>query len=388
LVRAQVGTNVEGYFCLARLQSQLGEKGEAEQLARKALELEPGRSDIALFRAEILIRADRMQEAAACLRDALKHDPKMQGGYRQLGMVLERLGDREGAQEAFRLAVETEPGDAGGWLLRGKSLLEQGKLKEAVASLEQACQLDPDSANAFYPLFRAQTRLGNREAAQVALRKFQQLKKLEKADNGIMGAGMADDEATMRSFTASAHRSAAAVLMKEGNTPAAEDHLRQAIRIAPQDPAGYELLARLCVTKGMLAEARTNLEEVVRLRPKAATDRVNLGTLLLKLGDYPAGIAELKHALELDPKRPEALQNLARLYLSNRKELPEALALAKRLSETDPSAASYDLLAWAYYANGKTNEAIAASAEAVKKDPGNSIYSNRLRRLQQIARTN
>jgi len=385
VIRNQVGTNAEGYYCLARLQSQLGEKSDAERLARKALELEPARGDIALFRAEILVRQDRMQEAAACLREALKHDSKLKGGQRQLGMVLDRLGDRDGAREAFRLAVQTEPGDAGAWLLLGKSMLDQGKLKEAVVDLEKACQLEPNSANAYYPLFQAQTRLGNREAAQAALRKFRELKKIEKADNGVLTEVPEDDEAALRSFTASAHRSAALVLIREGNAAAAEEHLRQAIRIAPQEVDSYELLGHLYVARGMLAEARTNLEEVIRLRPKAAVYRVNLGTVLLQLGDYPAAITELKHALELDPKRPEALHNLARFYLSSRRQLPEALALAKRLVEVSPTAASYDLLAWAHFANGETNEAIAASAEAVKQEPQSAVYSNRLHRLRQLA---
>ena len=101
VISSQVGTNAQGYFCLARLQSQLGEKGEAERLARKALQTQPGRSEVAMFLADLLIRQDRMQEAAVCLQEALRANPRMKGGQRQLGMVLERLGDRQGAREAF-----------------------------------------------------------------------------------------------------------------------------------------------------------------------------------------------------------------------------------------------------------------------------------------------
>ncbi len=385
----EIGTNVDGYFCLARLQSELGEKGEAERLARATLAANPERVEIDMFLAEALIRQDRMEEAAACLREAIKRDPKVTGGYRQLGMVLDRLGDHAGARQAFDSAVQQQPRDPGGWLLRGKSLLDDGKLKEAVADLEKACQLDPDTANAYYPLFQAQSKLGNREAAQVALKKFQELKKVEnqKAEIGILTDKPSDNEPQIRAFTAETHQAAAAVLLRCGNTAAAENHLRQALSIIPQDAAAYELLSRVCLENGRLAEARTNLEEVVRLRPNAVGDRVNLGTLLLQLRDYPAGVAELKRALELDPKRVEALHNLARYYLTSRKEPAEALAFSKRLVEADASAASYDLLAWAYFANSRTNDAIAASAEAVRKDPGSTVYSNRLRRLQQLART-
>jgi len=58
--------------------------------------------------------------------------------------------------------------------------------------------------------------------------------------------------------------------------------------------------------------------------------------------------------LELDPKQPGALGNLARFYLSSRQDLPEALGLCRRLVDSQPTAASYDLLGWACYANGLT----------------------------------
>ncbi|HEY5911779.1 MAG TPA: tetratricopeptide repeat protein [Verrucomicrobiae bacterium] len=384
VISEQVGASSEGYLCLARVQDQLGEKGEAEQLARKALKSDPARSDIAVFLADILIRQDRMEEAAACLRQAVERDPKCAGGYRRLGMVLDRLGDRAGAQDAFAAAVQQAPADASAWLLRGKAFLDEGKLKEAVADLEKACQLDPALANAYYPLFQAQTRLGNQDAARTALNKFQELKKAEKRDVGILTDDQRDDKTDLRAFAAGVHRAAAAVLLREGKTATAQEHLLRAVHIAPTEPEAHELLGQTLVRQGRLAEARTNLEEVVRLRPNAATDRVNLSTLLFQLKESAPAVAELKRALELDPKQPAALHNLARYYLTSRNELPEGLALAQRLVEVDRSAVSYDLLGWACFANGKTNEAIVATAEAVRREPGNTVYSARLRRLQQL----
>ena len=110
--------------------------------------------------------------------------------------------------------------------------------------------------------------------------------------------------------------------------------------------------------------------------------RLNLGTLLLELKDYPAAVAAWKRVLELDPRQPQALGNLARFYLNARRELPEALKLSRRLAELQPTAASYDLLGWASYANGLTNEARAAAGQAVEREPANPVYRARYQKLQ------
>jgi len=106
--------------------------------------------------------------------------------------------------------------------------------------------------------------------------------------------------------------------------------------------------------------------------------------LLLQLKD-PAGETELKRILELDSNQAQALHNLARYYLSNGRQLAEALTLCQRLVQVQSSAATYDLLGWAFYANGRTNEALTASAQAVARDPTNAVYRQRHDRLQQMA---
>ncbi len=385
VVTEQTGTNIEGIFSLARIQSQLGEKQEAERLARAALETDPGRSDISIFLADMLIRQDRMKDAAECLKLALARNARTEGGWRRLGMVLDRMGDAQGAQAAFNSAVEQAPGDAHGWLLRGKAFLDAGKYAEAVADLEKAVRLDPDLDNAYYPLFQAQSKQGNQEAAQKALKRFRELKQAEKASNGTMTERPTElNDPAAREVACSVHKARAGQLLREGKTASAEEHVRQGLKLSPRDPEFHEMLAQVCVQQQRLTEAQTHLEEVVRLRPAAAGARANLGTLLLGMKDYTNAVRELKRGLELDPKNPEILHNLARYQLTSRSDLPEALMLSRRLVEVDPSAASYDLLGWACYSNGKTNEAIAASQAAVQKDPGNALYASRLQRLRKL----
>lgn len=379
-VEANAPTTSGAGFVLARIRSQLGEKEEAEKLARQALHLDPRRPEILSFLAGILIRQDRLDEAARLLRQALELNPQLPGGQRQLGMVLDRLGDHEGARHAFEAAICAANGDATARLLLGRLLLDQGQPEAALVHLEKACQLDPQLAGGFYALAQTQSRLGQTEAAQKALQRFQELKRKEQTDLDVENATL-DDVKTMRALAASFHVEMAGLSLRQAQPAAAEAHLRQAVRIDPEEPHGRELLASLWLQTGRLTEARAEYQQLVQLRPAQVAYRLNLGTVALQLHDYPAAVAEWKRALELDPRQPEALANLARLYLSARRDLPDALALSRRLVEARPTGASYDLLGWAFYANGQTNDARAAAAQAVERDPGNAVYRERLQKL-------
>ena len=122
-------------------------------------------------------------------------------------------------------------------------------------------------------------------------------------------------------------------------------------------------------------------EEMVRRIPARAAYRVNLATLLLQLREAPQAVAELQKALELDPKQPEALANLARFYLASRQNAPEALSLCQRLVAAQPMAPSYDLLGWALYVNGQTRDALDALTNAIRLEPDNPAYRERARKL-------
>jgi tetratricopeptide (TPR) repeat protein len=101
----------------------------------------------------------------------------------------------------------------------------------------------------------------------------------------------------------------------------------------------------------------------------------------VRLKDYASAVNDFKRALELDPNQFDALNDLARVYLGTRRELPEALALSRRCVTLQPTAANYELLAETSYLNGQVNEARAASTQAVRMDPTNAVYLEHDRRF-------
>lgn len=380
---ARAGDRAAGRFIQARLHSALGQQEHAGQLARAALALEPARADIRLFLADLLIRQDRLEEAGRLLAEAVSLQPALEGAQRRLGLVRDRLGDRDGARRAFETAVQQSPTDATAHLLLGRLLLDQGQIREAIQHLERACRLEPDSANAFYTLSQAQLQADDRASARTSLRTFQELKRAEQARADADNLAR-DDAREMRVLAATTHTEMAVFFLARNELSQAEAHLRQAVAVTPDETLGRETLASFYLQGGRLPEARGVCEELVRIQPANIDYRINLGTLNLELRDFPTAQRELEHALTLDPRQPVALQNLTRFYLTAGRNPTRALELGRRLVEVEASAAHYDLLAWACHASQLPDAARRAAARSVELDPANPVYRERLRRLEQL----
>jgi tetratricopeptide (TPR) repeat protein len=381
-VQPELSKEANAFFILARVRNQLGETDEAERLGRLALQADPNRAELKSFLAGLFIHQDRMKEAAQFLQEALAAKPDIPGAYGRLGMVLEHLGDLQGARAAFEKAVQLFPKDGTSRLLLGRYLLDHGQPKDALEHLQRACELDPGLANAFYVLAQAQTQTGDTEAAQKTQSTFQKLKQQERLDLDAKKKGY-DDKKVMRVTAAGFHTEVAGQLIRQQRLDLAEAHLRQAICVAPQETQAYEMLATLLLQTGRAADSRVIYEALLRQCPNPEAYRLNYGIILLQQRDFTAAERELKKVLELNPNEDRAMFFLAQYYLGARRNLPEALELGRRLVKQRPVGASYDLLGWASYVNGKTNEAHAAAAMAVQLEPNNAGYRERLKKLDE-----
>ena len=91
----------------------------------------------------------------------------------------------------------------------------------------------------------------------------------------------------------------------------------------------------------MLAEngeweaSRSQLEEAVKLNPKSAVTRQNLGIALLELRDTAGALRELQSAVDLDPNYFEAHLKLGRLLLENGKRTEAQPHLRKATESPD-----------------------------------------------------
>jgi len=115
--------------------------------------------------------------------------------------------------------------------------------------------------------------------------------------------------------------------------------------------------------------ARVDAEGAARLRPGDAFAWYNLGTVLIRLAEYPDAVAALRRAVQLEPRAPAAWFNLGTgLELSG--DVPGAAAAYARAVELDDGVARRWLaLGRARHALGMPAEAAAALARALALDP-------------------
>jgi predicted Zn-dependent protease len=95
------------------------------------------------------------------------------------------LGNLEEARQGFEQVLARFPDFEEALVAIGGIRLQDQKPDQAVQPLEHAAQLRPDDKVAWYRLAQAERELGNKDATQKAMVKFQQLRKASNAALGL-----------------------------------------------------------------------------------------------------------------------------------------------------------------------------------------------------------
>lgn len=137
--------NQRALYFAGRIERLAGHPEEAQNLLRRAVELDPAHVDSHLEMAALL-RAQRAYDQ--CLDElgaALYYEPGSARAYFELGNVHRLQGDLDGAQEFFRKAVELDDTLVRGHIELGWIHLMRENYPAAIAALEKAIELDPQS---------------------------------------------------------------------------------------------------------------------------------------------------------------------------------------------------------------------------------------------------
>src|SRR6266571_3922137 len=126
-------------------------------------------SERAMARARYLVREGRVADAEKAYRDLLAEHPDLKPGWAECFELLRSQGRTEDALR-FAEAARAQFGDSAFSLaLKGAALIELTRYRDALATLEQAVEFDPDLALVWHELGYAAFRLGDRNRALLAL---------------------------------------------------------------------------------------------------------------------------------------------------------------------------------------------------------------------------
>ena len=169
-----------------------------------------------------------------------------------------------------------------------------------------------------------------------------------------------------------AHLNLSKALMRADRLEEALAAARIALKQRPDEARSYTWVGHVLANLKRLDEAEENFQRALEIDPsrkKEIRGLVFLGRMSWQWEQIEAAERYLRRALELDPRNREALEYLARSYLS-RKRYREALDLYRKLAEVDPdNATTHNNIAGLLYYLGQSEAAVRSFEQALSLDP-------------------
>ncbi len=329
-------TRREGIRALAQLQSQSAIRDEARAAWRQALLwLDAGVADEALY--DQYLRAIPGDEAIGATRERLRAQ-RPDSPQRQREAAVQRAfarldaGADADAERQFNALLKQRPNDAAALGGLGLVRLRQQRYDDADTLLGRAMSAQPGQASRwqearrsarFFKHFEAGTQAreaGDLDAAQAAFR------------TAFSAPPKALDPALRTAY--------ADVLLQQGDSPAAEQQLRLALKDQPGNTDAQRQLAQLLARSNRLAEAERLVADAppsvqAAIAPARAEALREQAKTANQRGETDAAARLLRQALALSPNSPWVRLDLARLARA-RGDAAEADRLLDSLRQTHP----------------------------------------------------
>lgn len=145
--------NVDVQLGLGECALHEGDLETAFNALSAAIRKRPGDAEIQFNLAQVMQlqgTTDRAEQLYRAAIDTLGEDPLCATVWNKLGSLFSDRGDFHLAGEAFRNAIQIQPGVPAGYNNLGEICRELGDLQSARASFDTACQLDPNYIPARY----------------------------------------------------------------------------------------------------------------------------------------------------------------------------------------------------------------------------------------------
>lgn len=219
-----------------------------------------------------------------------------------LGNAFKAFGDKQKAEEHYRLALSIKPDYSEAHNNLANLLMQKHQLNEALQHYYQAVRLQPDYIVA--------------------------------------------------------HHNLGLLFMKLGNLDAARTQFLNVLKLHPNSINAHYHLANIYLGSDNLDLASFHYEAVLQLDPTHLDSLNNLGALQIKMGQEQTAVQYFLNVLTLDENNLQALANLGNLYLHHRRYLPAISYLEKLLLLQPNDLETHYNLAVAYMGEGKVQQAI------------------------------
>ncbi|MGA2991258.1 MAG: tetratricopeptide repeat protein [Candidatus Korobacteraceae bacterium] len=348
----RVGANADAFELLGTAAAVEDEVPVATDALRRALELDPKRTRVAISLAELLNRAGQHQQAREVLWDAVLQQPNSSAPYLALARLAEQDALTQEAEYAYRKAVETENTPENNLHL-AQFLERSSKMDEAERVLRAI-----DAAQAGAPFSYADFQLhagkpleaGEEYASGLAstpskLYRTQLISRLIEAgiQAGQQGerrsASFAAARENLARFGTELDQTTRLLLRAElelagGDLTLAATELNKAAEAAPQSPAVHYLAGVLRQKLNDPAGAMSEWQAALESRSEFVPARMALAAQMLGSGDIEAAGQYIVPVVRLEPANLEALVIFCRVLVA-RGSYDAARAITNRIEALD-----------------------------------------------------
>ncbi|HEX7158550.1 MAG TPA: tetratricopeptide repeat protein [Edaphobacter sp.] len=268
------------------------------------------------------------------------------------------------------------------YLESGKRFANEGKYKEAAIQFANALKVDKNFAEAHYQLSKIYLKNGSPIQAFAELNRVVDLQPANlqaRIDLGnlLLAGGQplkakeqADAVLASHPDDPDAFALLSAVAATQGDKTTALAHINKALSIDPNRAQFHTTLGVIQSSDpSTQTDAEAQLRKAIELDPKNASPRMVLARLLIKKGDTPGAIEQLKAAVAADPRNLIARSGLADLYLRQNDKAKAEETLRQATEDLADMPQGAEMLQNYYVATHQIDRGVADYAQLVEKHP-------------------
>jgi len=350
-----------------------GDAVEAVKFMRKVLELDPQRPDVYKSIGWFAMQKGQYEQAIVNWRKALAINPQIPDLHNSIALALLGLGKQKEAIEELEKDIQFSPRSDFSYFMLGQVYLQLKEYDKARENYKKAIALRPNYTNAYYGLFTVYTRLKQRDQAQEHMVIFRKLK-TEEMKNLKDRNEVFDDLVNMRKGAAETYMYVGQMYGTKGNLQRAEELLKKATTLDPENIIYLDKLASLYQTNNRVSDALKLYKKIIEIEPQNLLCYLNIGILSTRLKKVDDAEKAFLKAIAVSPKNSIGYRELAQLYLKTGTKLVEARKLAEQAVTLEANATNYFVLSWACDINGDSANGLKAIEQAVKLEPENLKY--------------
>ena len=331
-----------------------GEQKRAKTALEKAVRLDASLADAHCVLGLIYKGAEETPAAAEAFQRAINADERYIEAYYELGdVLLVHLGDTTQATQVlqravamdanharmrtllgiayfrdnltdaaireFQHALKLDPTSLTTRYTLGNAFLQQEAWQSAIDTFKALIEIDPFHAKAHFSLGTAYRRIGEPEAAQQNLQRFEVLSIEEEKLTHLKRF------VKQNPTNAEAWYRLGRIQLKRRLWAEATQSLERYVTLAPQETRGYEALGYGHFQAQNYKQAVAMYQKAIQQKPDVATYRNSLAGAYVMLKQYSEAIEQYQKAIHLKPSEPRFY-----LYLSQTYELAGAHTEAEK----------------------------------------------------------